>query len=303
VAAVVAGLLAPEIARGAVDPGAPACAAALSLRGDQREVQQLSLSLARYEPRVSAGCRRWAVAIWRTGSQVTVEMEDGQGRGVVRRVSDVNVAAAVVDSWLHEERFPEAVAPPAIAESAAVASLPGRARDAFVVSLGPELVSASDGTGWAGGSLAVCARAGRFCAGAIAEGIVGRQLPGEPGTTRRFAGTLLAALHLPIALGSVTLVPGVGLGAAFVRSHTMDEVPANPTEPTGARTATDWDAIASARLVLAVPLGGRFGLDVGAAFDVALAPHTLALDDGGDPYPMDPRFFLRGGVALRYGQP
>src|SRR6185436_18479283 len=110
-----------------------------------------SLSLARYDgPGVAgAACRQWAVTIWRTGPQVTVELDDGRGQTVVRRVSDAHVAAAVVDSWLHEERAPAAppAAPPVIIAPVAEAP-PPRGRDAWTIAIGPEVVAASDGSSW-----------------------------------------------------------------------------------------------------------------------------------------------------------
>ena len=64
-----------------------------------------------------------------------------------------------------------------------------------------------------------------------------------------------------------------------------------------------WDALASARLALAIPLAGRLDLDVGGALDLSLAPHPLETDGQGGNYPRDPRLFARAGIALRYGQP
>jgi len=283
---------------------ATACRSAVSLRGEPHEVQQLSRSLERYDEGgdPAASCRSWSVTIWRSGAQVTIELADGQGLTIVRQVSDVRVAAAVVDSWLHEEDVPAAAPPVAVVESTASVP-PARTRDAVSLAVGPEAVAASDGTAWLGGQASACVAVGRFCAGAIAQGAVGRSIVGDPGTTRRFSGTLLAALHLPIALGAVTFIPGVGLGAGFTQVNTSDAAPADPTEPTGARRATDWDVIGSARAVLAIPLVGRLGVDVGGAFDLSLVPHALDTDGQGGAYPRDPRFFLRGGVALRYGRP
>ena len=120
---------------------------------------------------------------------------------------------------------------------------------------------------------------------------------------RRLAGTLFVVAHLPIALGRLTFVPGAGLGAGFLREVTSDAAPTNPREPTGARTATDGDVLATARAVLAIPLSGHVGLDVGGSFDLSLVPHDLATDGQGGAYPRDPRFFARAGVSLRVGQP
>jgi hypothetical protein len=310
---LASGLLAPSVGWGHSGAGSE-CAPAPSLRGDPREVQQLSRSLARYqtgEP-THHDCRPWVVTVWRTGPQLLVELTDGAGVTVVRHVSDAEVAAAVVDSWTHRDFVPAlALAPiparPAaeiVAEPAAAAPVAPRARDPLTFTLGPDVAMASDGSRWVGAHAGACVAVGRFCAGAIAQGAAGSAIVGDPGTTRRYTGSLLASLERPVALGPTRFIPGVAVGAGFTQENTSDPPSAsNPLEPTGARRNTDWDFLTSARAVLAIPLVGRLGVDVGGALELALPPRAPATDGQGGAYPAEPRFFFRGGVALRYGRP
>jgi hypothetical protein len=175
--------------------------------------------------------------------------------------------------------------------------------DRLTLTLGADAVKASDGSQWWGGHASACARVGRFCAGALAQGAAGAAIVGDPGTTRRTTADLLALVDLPIALGRLNLAPGVGVGAGMLRAITSDAPPTNPREMTGARNATSWAFRTTAHLVLAVPLGGRFAIDLGGAFDMSLPRRAPASDGQGGLYPTEPLFFFRGGIALRYGIP
>jgi hypothetical protein len=254
-----------------------------------------------------ATCHHWAVTVWRTGPQVTVELADGQGLTVVRRVSDMQVAAAVVDSWLHQGLLPAPAPVPIqdtqVATAVAAAPLAAPVRDPLTLTVGPEAVAGSDGSRWWGGHVDACAALGPFCAGAIVQGQAGAAIVGDPGTTRRYTGDLLAALHLPVAVGAVRVVPGVGVGLGVLQANTSDPGPNMPGEITGARNATTWALRTSARLALAIPIGRHLGLDIGGALDTSLPARGAASDGQGGAYPAEPRFFLRGGIALRYGLP
>jgi hypothetical protein len=136
----------------------------------------------------------------------------------------------------------------------------------------------------------------------LARGGAGAAIGGDPGTTRQYAFDVYGTLDLPISLGRATLVPGVGLGAGLLRADTSD--PGSPAgEPSGARSSTTAEARALVRVVVAIAVWGRWGVDVGGAFDVS-APARASVSDGqGGSYPAEPRYFLRGGLALRYGTP
>jgi len=160
----------------------------------------------------------------------------------------------------------------------------------------------SDGSRWWGARLGLCARVGRFCAGTLAGFDAGGAIVGDPGTTRRYTFDLLASLDLPLSLGAVTLVPGVGIGAGLLQANTSD--PGSPPgEPSGARKSTTWDLRTTARAALAIPIRGLFGVDFDGAFDVPLPARGPTSDGQGGSYPAEPRFFARGLVVLRYGRP
>jgi hypothetical protein len=276
------------------------------MQGEARDVHELTLALARYDVGASPPtlCRPWLVALHREGARMTVEMSSPRGLKVVRRVSDVQVAAAVVDSWLQEERAPRTPsAPPAALAISEHPAPPTAARDSFSFTVGPTAVVASDRTAWFGGNVGACATAGSFCLGGLLEGAAGRAIEGDPGTTHRQMATVFAIAERPIPVGRFAFVPGAGIGAGVVRVATADAPSTVPGEATGARTITDVDVLATARAAFAIPIAGSVCLDVGASFDLSLEPHTLETDGMGGAYPRDPRFFLRGGVALRVGRP
>src|SRR5260221_11746591 len=79
------------------------CGRTVAFRGDRRIVVELSRALANYTVRTGMldRCRPWSVTVWRAGRQLKLEIADGAGLTVVREVGGVQVAAAVVDSWVH----------------------------------------------------------------------------------------------------------------------------------------------------------------------------------------------------------
>src|SRR5882672_8410265 len=78
------------------------CGRTFAFRGDRRIVVELSRALANYTGRTGMldRCRPWSVTVWRAGRQLKLEIADGAGVTVVREVGGVQVAAAVVDSWV-----------------------------------------------------------------------------------------------------------------------------------------------------------------------------------------------------------
>jgi hypothetical protein len=207
-------------------------------------------------------------------------------------VRPIEVEARRIEPTAVQRRYDGAAAPAAAEASSGAAT----------VTLGPEVALGSDGSRWWGAKLGFCAHVARFCAGAIARADVGTAIVGDPGTTRRYTGDLLGSLDLPLALGRVTLVPGVGLGLGALRANTSD--PGSPPgEVSGARASTTWGLRAMARAVVSIPISRRFGVDIGSAFDLPWPARAAASDGQGGAYPADPRFFLRGDVTLRYGRP
>jgi hypothetical protein len=375
-----AGLTLPSTARARQD--APAgCEAELSLSGDRHEVAALSRALARYheDGRSPARCGGWSVTVRRTGPSLTIEIVDRDGLDVVRQVGGADVAAAVIDSWLHRDlhatrrsrvgpdKSPSATTPPqrmqrresllalaaaaeppeavplprpaaplpspsatsapsapsppvappvaavpialttpavgALAHAASPARTPGSEARAFRLELGPDAAIGSEGSRWAGAHLGACARLGRTCAGARARGELGAAIVGDPGTTRRTAAAVQATIDMPLAVGAMSLVPGVGVGAGLLRADTTDPGPNAAGEVTGARQSTTWSLRSSVQLVLALPLSGGLGVDVGVSLDAALPARGPVSDGQGGTYPAEPRFLARAGIALRYGMP
>jgi hypothetical protein len=167
--------------------------------------------------------------------------------------------------------------------------------------IGPEIAVATDGSWWAGGRLAACWSLGLFCGGFAVQGATSTVAGvGEPDVFRRIGADVLATLASPIAVGSVVVIPEVGAGAGIQRA-TLSSGPPDPgLSDALARTLT-WGPRLTARLTLVIPLGRRLALDFSGAVDTVWAWGGHALD--ADDLPVEPRAFLKGGLALRYGLP
>ena len=299
-------------------PGAEgSCQPSVSLAGSRREVVALARALARFRaPRLEASaCHRWAVTVWRTGPRLTVELADEEGVNVVRHVRSTEVAAALIDAWRQrgmpgppsdpDPEPPPPLVPPAppatdaIELQTAAAPRPEPGGHVVRVLAGPDVSIASDRSVWGGGHVGACATWGRACAGVMARADVTQAIVGDPGTTSRYTADVLASLAYAIPVGRLTLVPLAGVGAGLLQANTSD--PGSPPgEKSGARRSTTWGFRMATGAALVMPLARRLALAVGGSFDLSLPARGPASDGQGGLYPAEPRFFLRGGVALSY---
>jgi hypothetical protein len=160
--------------------------------------------------------------------------------------------------------------------------------------------------------LAACLTLGRACVGILARAdrnsVASLEDPGsEPGTVDRLGTDLLATVGLPIVLGrGIMLMPEAGLGGGRLRSTVVSSMP-DPSDPSAQDPPSEkisWGWRSTTRVVLSIPVWWRLALDVTGAFDTSFGNGITKPEDPGQAaVPADPRFFVRGGVALRYRAP
>ncbi|MEA2699661.1 MAG: hypothetical protein QOI66_3932, partial [Myxococcales bacterium] len=283
----------------AARPAAARCQPAVSVKGDDDDVARIARALNQYQvaSQSTSGCAAWQVTASRASGQLALQIDDGHGLTLVRRVTSPAAAAAVIDSWVHHNLAiasadgarSDSRAPPQHAEvarprhprtfvtsahaletvqkggKAATPTEPSRAAEAaptesrddkepatapkvertqaadtdlpvinrvvprladaagrrgpVSVGLGAEASFGNDGSVWWGGHLSGCMTVGSFCVGLLARGdTTALNAVGEPGSVKRRGADGLAFIGVPIALGRMTLLPEVGLGAGVRRS-------------------------------------------------------------------------------------
>jgi len=210
----------------------PSCPPAAHVAGDAElghaVVLELSI-LGVASAEVPAGCPVAEVLVEQSGEGVAVTLRDGAGRQAVQVVTDAQVAASWIESWVHPEigapllaarGAPAAATTPEVDVTAASApaARPGRfAYRGLTLGAAAEMVSASDDSDWRGLSASVCARFGVLCAGLTGRGADNRGISMDGGQTEvnRYQLELLASVSASLAIGRMTLVPSVGLGLAY----------------------------------------------------------------------------------------
>src|SRR5512135_2686584 len=99
--------------------GAEPCAPRATLAGDAEAVSRVAAELARLgvktDGAATSGCRTVSAAVEldRSGG-IAVAVRDSSQRSEGRVVSDAAVAAAWIDSWLHDDFAVPAMVPPAM---------------------------------------------------------------------------------------------------------------------------------------------------------------------------------------------
>jgi hypothetical protein len=251
VAAVVIGW-----ALGAHQPAAadPSCPPAARLVGDPEVGHQVALELAILGVQsadIPAGCPAVEVVVGRTDRGVLVAVRDPAGREEAQTVTDAQVAATWIESWVHPD-----IAAPLLTAGAGFAAIPTgdpvavrtlapRSPDRFgyrgvIVAAAGELHSADDDSDWRALSASACARFGALCPGLAARAGDNRGLSIDGGATssNRFAVELLATLSAPMEVGRMTLAPSLGLGLGYTRTGrgggTTCSVENGPDPATGA---------------------------------------------------------------------
>lgn len=223
------------------------CAPRAALDGDAAAVERVAAELERLGVAIDRGappaahdtrCRTVvaAVELDRRGG-IAVAVRDGAQRSEGRVVSDPALAAAWIDSWLHDGFEPSLAAPPPPQQQPAI-SAPGLVAqlapttpsyDRISVAASYDQMWTDDGAGWSGFSAAACVHVGPFCIGARARYATG--LVTTPTTAASRSDTaVLATASWSYPIGRMFLSPEVGLGAGRMTTDRVDGC-APPTMP------------------------------------------------------------------------
>jgi hypothetical protein len=212
------------------------CAPRAHLDGDAEAVARVSAALSalgiQVSPRTDGQCPVVDAAVeLDRGGGIAVAVRDATNRSEGRVVSDAALAAAWIDSWIHDDFAPEVPAtPPASnAPGTVVAGSPQDAPpvaaptllDRFAIDAGYVHTFAFDGSGGSGFAGGACVRAGELCLGAR---VSTSQLDVQPGATRDDA-MATATASWTRDVGSMRISPELGAG---VGRMTTDACPAPP---------------------------------------------------------------------------
>jgi hypothetical protein len=287
----------------------PSCPPAAHVAGDAElghaVVLELSI-LGVMSAEVPAGCPVAEVMVEPSGDGVAVTLRDGAGRQAAQVVTDAEVAASWIESWVHPEigapllaarSAPGATAvvePAADVTVASAAARPGRfAYRGLTLGAAAELTSASDGTDWRALSASVCARFGVLCAGLTGRATDNRGISMDGGQTEvnRYQIELLATLGVSLAIGRMTLVPSAGLGLAYEETGRGGGGTScnDPDDPTGMMceppyaiddgfTAYSVGPRAELGLTGAFAIAGPLSLTLGVAMSFAPTARTEAAE-------------------------
>lgn len=196
------------------------CAPRARLDGDADAVARVTAALAALGIEVGGradGCPVIVAAVEDDrGGGIAVAVHDSTNRSEGRVVSDASLAAAWIDSWIHDDFAPQlAPTPPVVPVSASVDAAPAPAPAVLErISLDAryQRMFGFDGSGGSGVAGGACMRVGALCIGG--ELAVG-SLDVPAGVTRSDASVAATASYA-IALGNVVVSPQVALGAGRV---------------------------------------------------------------------------------------
>lgn len=300
----------------------PACPPIVQLEGDSALTAPIALALREHGIQLASqvGCPVIRAQIERRGALLAVRLLE-EVQHVDRTVTDLQIATTVIESWVRSDisapllaslmpKVPELPAPPMASPSpVSPPPAPPPHRTRFAVELLPEAGVDVAAAGWFGGSLRACTRVGLFCLGVttrLAAAVPVTQ--GEGIVDQRLAGDLLAHLELPVRLRRITVSPGLGLGAGFVRhslSHQVSPVVAEVGEPLMLQQSAIHDGGLRADLRMLTAITLRSGLELALGFSLTAAflnsdatwvreGHELRL------LPATPWGLFRGGLGLRW---
>lgn len=168
------------------------------------------------------------------GGGIAVAVREGTNRSEGRVVSDATLAAAWIDSWIHDDFAPEPAAPGPVlsppAETARIEVAPVAAPtriDRFSLDARYQRTfdfAGNGGSGFAGGA---CVRVGAVCVGGeVAFGSLD-----VPAGISRSDASIAATASYALTLGNVVVSPEVALGAGRVVTDACPMAPmCDPTQ-------------------------------------------------------------------------
>ncbi len=293
----------------------------LALRGDGIETVPMG------------ACPAVRVSVTRRGEVISVFIDDADGRTSTREVGTVEAAATLVETWVRSdlsfaglEARLAATGPAATSGEAETTrtnpepqpiadqvQTPTDEHSRFRVGLAAEASGGYDGSAWFGGRLGGCVRLGPACVG-----LTGRVAydPGVAGDTKELDGHRLAldgraVADFPVEWRKVSLVPGVGIGGGWFRSHgyavrdeERDNTGENADEENKSGVVKDTGGLRiDAHLALLVLLRHSLALELDLGTGISVPSHTTPYSGEGLYLAGEPRGFIRGGLGLVYGAP
>ena len=175
----------------------------------------------------AAACRSIDATVEGDGDGIAVAIVTGGHASEGRVVGDARIAAAWIDSWLHDDNDfspppdePVAapigvLAPPRDAPPATAPHPTSTMLDQITFAAGFERAYSGDGATWDGASVSACLHVGRVCAGARVRAAFQPESDVGPDhvSTSRSDLSALATASLAFPIGRMIVAPEVGLGA------------------------------------------------------------------------------------------
>lgn len=266
----------------------------------------------------SPACPRATATLLLRENSISVELTQSDGSVARREVSDASTAASLVEAWVNHALWGAALKP-AWSE---VAEAPTAARDSaplLDVSVAPEPPSfvlsgrlgvayGGDETLWTSAVVSGCGRLGPVCLGFQVRGAFDPGISGESDDTRAQRGGIdgLATLDLPVTAGAITLRPGIGVGAEWVRTvRRADSQQEGESQIQGGELVSV-DAAGmrlAASFRIEVPLSTSVAFDGGVSIETSPVGDTDRSTESGVELPGTTRWQLGPSVGLQFGVP
>jgi hypothetical protein len=273
------------------------CAPRAHLDGDAEAVARVSAALATLgilvelgQPEPDARCPVVVAAVeLDRGGGISVAVRDATNRSEGRVVTDAALAAAWIDSWIHDDFAPEVPAPmPSHAPGLVVSAVPHDAAtrqspsllDRLAIDAGYVHTLSFDGSSGTGFGAGACVRAGELCIGAR---VAYSQLDMQGSATRDdLMATATASWSHSLGWMRISPELGAGIGrmttAACLVPPPCDVTDANcPKVPPCDQTdlhQTSYTPRLTGALRVAVPLFPQVWLDGAAAIMLAPFGHS-----------------------------
>jgi hypothetical protein len=235
--------------------GADPCTPRAALDGDAAavervaaELERLGVEIARDAPPPAlhdSRCRSVVAAVeLDRGGGISVAVRAGAQRSEGRVVSDAALAAAWIDSWLHDGfEAPEAITPaferPTVLATPAltVPLVPAvTLYDRFDLAATYDQMWTDDGERWSGFGASLCARVGALCLGARVR-YASELAVTSAAAASRTDTSVLATASWSHELGRMSVAPELGLGVGRLTTDRVDGCGVmapvcSPTDPT-----------------------------------------------------------------------
>jgi hypothetical protein len=234
------------------------------------------------------------------GKGIKLHIEDGFGRTSDRYVAEANTAVSLIESWIVDDKSDLLAVPPVPAPPAAtvVAAPPPAVVSPLQMYAAPLALVGSDSSLFMGGMVGGCGQVGLACLGAEIGFVHDTGAIGETpdaGTSRNAANVLVTA-GVPIRRGAFFLMPAIGAGVGWMRTHVAAE---DMTMPAVIGTTFGF------RGQLSAMAGAAVSSHIGLALDVAIlvapgarpAPPDESMSSTSQ-LPAEPAASLGGGLAL-----